>query len=94
MNTRDAYVEKLKIELDSINAGIDMCEARLRKANAATQERFHDEFTNLRKKRDDFADAIDEMKNSGTMALEEIKAGADVAATELRRSLERARERM
>lgn len=94
MNTRDAYVEKLKTELDSINAGIDMYEARLRKASAATQERFHDEFNNLRKQRDEFAESIDEMKNSGTVALDVLKAGAEGAATELRRSLERARERM
>lgn len=94
MDTRDAYLEKLKGELDSIDAGIAMYEARLRKTNAATQERFHDEFRNLRKKRDDLAGALDEMRSSGILVLDEIKADADVVATELRRSLERARERM
>lgn len=94
MKTRDAYVEKLKTDLDSINAGIAMYEARLRKANATTQERFSDEFQRLRRKRDNFARTIDEMKSSGTAAVEEVKAGADVAAAELRRALERAREQM
>lgn len=94
METRDQYVEKLKTELDSINAGLDMYEARLRKASADTQAELQDDFDRLRKKRDEFTGRVEEMKESGSMAMDEVKSGAQRAAAELRRSLERARERM
>lgn len=94
MNTRDLYVEKMKAELDAINAKLDMFEAGLQKTNADTQQRLHEEFDRMRENRNQLAVRLDGMKESSGNAFEELKSGAEKAAVEIRRSLERAREQI
>lgn len=94
MRTRDHFVDQLKCELDSINAGLAMYETRLRKANAETQSRLQEDFDRLRGKRDGFAREVEAPRSSENPALDEQTSDAQNTAMEFRRALERARERM
>ncbi|MBW3566709.1 MAG: hypothetical protein KY410_01900 [Proteobacteria bacterium] len=94
MRTRDHSVEHLKNELDSINAGLAMYETRLRRASADTQSRLQEDFDLLRSKRDGFARKIEALRASDNLARDEQTSDAENTATEFRRALERARERM
>lgn len=71
-----------------------MYEARLRKASADTQARLEEEHAALLDERDALVNDMDNVKASGADALEEVKSGIARAAAEIRRSIERAREKI
>ena len=52
MSTRDAYVEKMKANLDAWNASIDNLEAKARVAEADAQNTYNEQIEALRKQRD------------------------------------------
>ena len=52
MSERDAYVQKIKAQIDECNAQIKQLEARARKADAETQIKYEKEIKEYRQKRD------------------------------------------
>ena len=48
MLNRDAYVEKMKLQLDELNAKMDQVEAKAKEAKAEARDKYREEMTKLR----------------------------------------------
>lgn len=91
--SKSAYVEKLKAQLDEWDAEIDRLIAKSRTAKADAKIAHDKEIEELRAKRDDVQARLDELRDSSDEAWAELKAGADSAWTTMKNSMERAREK-
>jgi len=65
MSERDAYVKKLKAQLDEWNADTDRLEARARKAGAEASLAYERQAKTLRRQRDDAKARLAEVQNAG-----------------------------
>jgi uncharacterized coiled-coil DUF342 family protein len=77
MNTRDAYVEKLKSQLDEWNADIDKLQAKADQAEAETRIEYQKKLEDLRAKRKDVEEKIVQLQNAGDSAWEDLKQGIE-----------------
>ena len=48
MSKRDVYIEKVKLELDQLDAKMDQLEAKAREAKAEARAKYNEEVTKLR----------------------------------------------
>lgn len=90
MSERDAYVNKLKAQLDEWNAEIDRLEARARKAGADASIGYEKQAKALRRQRDDAKARLAEIQSAGQDAWQQLKKGADQAWADLKSSVEKA----
>lgn len=74
---RDAYVEKLKTQLDEWNADMDRLAAKAAQAEAATKIEYQNQLDDLRVKRDDVRDKLSAVEQSGEGAWEDLKVGLE-----------------
>lgn len=88
--SRDAYVEKLKAQIDEWNARLDLWEAKARKATAEAKITCDRHLTEVRRKRDAAQNKLDEVKTSSGQAWEALKEGVEKAFGELKHSMEKA----
>ncbi len=79
MNTRDAYVDKYKAQLDLVDAEIDRIEAKARIAKADMKIEFDQQLADLRGKRDGAKNKLSEIKLANGDAWETLKQGAEDA---------------
>lgn len=79
MSTRDAYVEKLKAQLDQWNADIDKLEAKGRELQADAQVSYNKKLEDLRTRRDEAAGKLEEIQSASEHAWEDLKAGTEMA---------------
>jgi len=88
---RDAYVERLKNQLDEWNLEIDRLEqtANVVKYEAETEAR--DRIARLRGKRDEFESKLKEVRAAGEDAWEILKDGVERAQTELKQAFDDAK---
>jgi predicted nucleic acid-binding Zn-ribbon protein len=93
MSERDAYIEKMKAQLDAWNAKIAEFEAQAKKTEAETQLHFEKQLEEIREKRDDASRYLKEMQNAGNDALEALQHGADNAWDEMTRAFKNAADR-
>jgi lipid II:glycine glycyltransferase (peptidoglycan interpeptide bridge formation enzyme) len=92
MDSRQDYLEKLKLKLDEWNAKIDELEVQAKLAEMENREKYESELARLKKQRDELIDRIDKMRDSGEKAFEELRAGAEQAWDSLAEAYKRARE--
>ena len=93
MSERDAYIEKMKAQLDAWNAKIDQYEAQAKKAGADAQLHFEKQLEELKDSRDDAAKHIKEMQDASNDAWESLQRGAENAWDEMARAFKNAAER-
>jgi uncharacterized coiled-coil DUF342 family protein len=74
---RDAYVEKLKAQLDEWNADIDKLAAKAAQAEAEAKIEYQNEVEDLRAKRDDVRDKLSAIRQAGEGAWEDLKEGLE-----------------
>jgi len=74
---RDAYVEKLKAQLDEWNADIDKLAAKANQAEAETKIEYQNQLDDLRTKRDDVRDKLSAIQQAGEGAREDLKEGLE-----------------
>ena len=92
MDSRQDYLERLKLKLDEWNAKIDELEVQAKLAEMENREKYESELARLRNQRDELADRIDKMRDAGEKAFEELRAGAEQAWESLADAYKRARE--
>jgi len=88
---RDAYVEKLKVQLDAWNADIDKLEAKAAQAEAEAKIEYQNQLDELRAKRDDVRDKLSAMQQAGEGAWEDLKEGLENSWEILKMSFNKAK---
>jgi hypothetical protein len=65
MTTRDAYIAKMKLQLDELNAKMSAVEARAKEAKADAREKYDEEMNKLRAQSRLAVAKLDELKAAG-----------------------------
>jgi predicted RNase H-like nuclease (RuvC/YqgF family) len=74
---RDAYVQKLKAQLDEWNADINKLEAKADQAEVRAKIEYHKRIADLRARRKEVEDNIGELQQAGEGAWEDLKQGLE-----------------
>jgi len=77
MNSRDAYVQKLKAKLDEWNATIDKLQAKADQTEAESKIKYEKQLADLRAKRKEVDEKILELEQAGESAWEGLKQGLE-----------------
>lgn len=88
---RDAYVEKLKAQLDEWNAELDKLEAHARKADAEERMRYEARITALREKEQQARETLKLILKAKDDAWGDLKHGVESAWSSLKSSLSEAK---
>jgi len=88
---RDAYVEKLKAQLDEWNADIDKLAAKAAQAEAEANIEYQNQLDDLRTKRDDVRDKLSAIQQAGEGAWEDLKEGLENSWDILKMSFNKAK---
>jgi hypothetical protein len=76
---RDAYVQKLKAQLDEWNADINKLEAKSHEAEAGAKIVYHKRIADLRARLKEVGDKIGELQQTGEEPWEDLKQGLEMA---------------
>jgi uncharacterized coiled-coil DUF342 family protein len=76
---RDAYVEKMKRQLDELNAQADELEKKIQHAEKDVQAKLQEQLDGLRKKRDQVMNKLEEMKAAGEDLWEKLVGEVEYA---------------
>ena len=93
MSTRDAYVEKMKANLDAWNASIDSLEAKAKGAEADMQIKYSEQIDALKKQREEATAKLHELRAAGDDAWEDLRSGMETAWDTLDRAMKSAASR-
>ena len=74
---RDAYVQKLKAQLDQWNADINKLEAKADQAEVGAKIEYHKRIADLRARIKEVEDHIMELQQAGEEAWEDLKQGLE-----------------
>jgi chromosome segregation ATPase len=91
MSERDAYVQKLKGQLDEWNAEIDKLEARAAQATGEAKLKLEEQMTSLRRQRGEAKARLAQLQGATDDAWEQLKTGLDDAWASLKDGIDRAR---
>ncbi|MGD9098220.1 MAG: hypothetical protein PVF97_09045 [Desulfobacterales bacterium] len=91
--TRDAYVQKVKAKLDEWNAEIDRLEAQARQKEADAQTSLQEQIDQVKAKRRAAEEKLDDVRQAGGDAWEDLKSGVELAAEAVGDALRSARSR-
>ncbi|HEY3378760.1 MAG TPA: hypothetical protein VGL77_14830 [Armatimonadota bacterium] len=94
MDTREAFVAKLKAQLDEWNADIDKMEARARQAQADKQIAYNEHLVTLKQHRDTAQQQLAQVQQSSGDAWEEMKLGIEAAWARIAEAFTHARARL
>ncbi len=73
--TRDAYVKRMKAQLDEWNADIDKLQSKAKKAEARAQIRYDQQIHELRRLTDEARARLEQARSAGDEAWEELRQG-------------------
>lgn len=93
MSLKDAYIDKLKAQLDEWSADIDQLEAKARKADADLRIKYESQLITLRVKRDEARVKLAEIRASAGDAWQELKKGSDEALDAIKHAIAEARKK-
>lgn len=87
MNSKDQYVEQLKLKLDELNAQVDELEAKARKSQARAKQELESRLADLGRKRDDFQTKLTQLQDASADTWETLKTGTEILWDDLRQTL-------
>lgn len=93
MSTKDEYVRKMHSKLDLWNAEIDKLSAKADHASAEARAEYHKHMDDLRAKRDAAHKRLDEIRQTGEGAWEDMKAGVEMAWDAIGEAIDSAKSR-
>ena len=77
MSQKDAYIHKLKAKLDECSADIEMRKAKADRADTDARVEYQKKYDDMQTKRSQVGKNIEELRQAGVTAWEDLKAGAD-----------------
>jgi uncharacterized coiled-coil DUF342 family protein len=93
MSKRDAYQQKLEAKIEGFAAEIAQLKAKADEAEADTKLQMYEEIETIREKQDALRKHLDDLREAGDGAWEEVKAGVELAWQDLNDALKRAADR-
>ena len=93
MELKDAYQDKMNARLREWQAKIDALKARADQAEAEQKIKYNEEIETLRTKQQKVQQKLEELRSAGEGAWEEVKAGVEVAWTDLEDAVQRAADK-
>lgn len=93
MPNREIFVEKLKAKLDEWNVEVDRLESKAEMIDAQSRARYRAAMQEIKGKIQQIEKKLTVLKNSGTDAWQDLKAGAEDAWREFEDSLKQAKDR-
>lgn len=93
MSRRDAYVEKIKAQIDEWNADIDKLGARVSKMDADARLKQQDALDELRNRRDQATAKLREIQGASGEAWEDVRSGLELSWESLKEGFKEARSR-
>lgn len=93
MNKRDAYVEKMKAQLDEWNAEMDKLVARANAAEADMKLKYNEQIEALRKQREEANQRLRELQSASEAAWESLRAGMETAWEDMSKAVKDAASR-
>jgi len=93
MSNKQAYQQKIQAQLDEWSAEIDKLRAKADKADADAQIALNREIDNLRDKKNQAREKLDELSDASEGAWEDLKTGVEAASNQLGQALRSAQSR-
>lgn len=93
MSKRDDYVQTLHAKIDAWNAEIDKLQSKADQIEADSRVEYRNQIEMLKQKRNEIEKKVAEMTRSGEAALEDLKAGADLALEAMNEAINSATSR-
>ncbi|MGJ3260314.1 MAG: coiled coil domain-containing protein [Rhodospirillales bacterium] len=93
MSSKQAYQKKIQAQLDEWSAEIDKLRAKADRADAEAEIALNREIDNLRDKRNQARQKLDELSSAGEDAWEDIKTGVEAASNALGQAVRSAQSR-
>jgi chromosome segregation ATPase len=90
---RKAYAEKVEAQLKEWGTNIDILKAKAEKAKAEAKIKYYERIQDLRAKQESLDQKLQELKESGEEAWEEVKTGVDQAIKDLKEAFKRAKSK-
>ena len=92
-SARDAYVEKLKVQLGEWSADIEKLKAGASRVSAEAKVDYEEQVAGLRKQRDSLASKVTDLQEASDEAWDELKQAAQAAWDRARESFQKAMSR-
>ncbi len=93
MSNKQAYQQKVQAQLDEWSAEIDKLRAKADKADADAQIALNREIDDLRDKKNQAREKLDELSEASEGAWEDLKTGIESASNQLGQALRSAQSR-
>ena len=93
MEKQQAYRDNMNAQLREWQAKIDALKAKVEKANTEQKIKYYEEIESLYTKQEQVHEKLDELRNAGEDAWEDVKSGVETAWKDLRLSVERAAQK-
>ena len=93
MSNKQAYQQKVQAQLDEWSAEIDKLRAKADKADADAQIALNREIDDLRDKKNQAREKLDELSDASEGAWEDLKTGIEAASNQLGQALRSAQSR-
>ena len=90
MENKEAYRDKLEAQMREWSAKIDLLKARADQAEAEAKIEYNKRIEDLRQKKEALKAKLDELRNASDAAWQDIKAGTERAAADLKDAVQSA----
>lgn len=93
MSMKEAYEKKIEAQLEEWKSEIDSMKAKADKADADARIEYYKQIDSLRLKQEAAKEKLNELKNAGGEAWEDLKAGIELAGDSLWDAIKSAKAR-
>lgn len=90
---RQAYIEKLKAQMDQWDAEIDKLEAKAREAQADQRVRHEEAVQDMRQRRDEAQKMLKRVQEASAASWKDLRTGFDAAWSDVSKAMDRAMAR-
>jgi vancomycin resistance protein YoaR len=77
MSKRDAYVEKMKLQLDELNESMNELQAKAKEAKEEARDKYHEEMAKLKLQSQEAVAKLEELKAAGEDKWEAMVEGME-----------------